>query len=293
MRVFLIFACLTLAGSTATAYAQKTTAPAPKNVTPDDSCTTDGEGRVECRRVFGRGGMFMDSVLMKRAAIGVQVSGTGSSRDTLGLFVSSVTPKGPAENAGIVEGDRLVSINGVDLRVPAADVDDGYASGLPSRRLQREVSKLSPGTRANLRVYSGGRIRDVQVTTGRASDLTRARTMIGFGGDWPDGATIYRDGWNMAPLENMRIREMGPEFEKLRMSIPKMRMSFPRMQMSEPEWRRMREMLPELRRMEFDDMPMLEPGRVYRLRSPERIRKLETERAKARAKTDSAKKARK
>jgi S1-C subfamily serine protease len=105
---------------------------------------------------------------MKRAALGVQVSGTGSARDTLGLFVTSVNSKGPAENAGIVEGDRLVSINGVDLRVPAADIEDGYASGLPARRLQREVSKLTPGTRVNLRVYSGGRIRDVQVTTGRA-----------------------------------------------------------------------------------------------------------------------------
>jgi hypothetical protein len=233
--------------------------------------------------------MFVDSVLTKRAALGVQVSGTGSARDTLGLFVSSVTPKGPAESAGIVEGERLVSINGVDLRVPAADVDDGYASGLPSRRLQREVSKLSPGTRVSLRVYSGGRIRDVQVTTGRASDLTRARTMIGFG-DWPGGNMIYHD---MAPLENMRIREMGPEFERLRMDLPRMRMEFPRMRMSDPEWRRMREMLPDLRRMELDDLPMLEPGRVYRLRSPDRIRKVETERAKAKAKADSAEKSKK
>jgi hypothetical protein len=224
---------------------------------------------------------------MKRAALGVQVSGTGSARDTLGLFVTSVSSKGPAENAGIVEGDRIVSINGVDLRVPSADIDDGYASGLPARRLQREVSKLSPGTRVNLRVYSGGRIRDVQVTTGRASDLTHARTMIGFD-NWPTDTRIFRDGFDAGP---MRIMEMGPELERMRMTLPRLREAFPKMRMPDAEWRRIREMVPELRRMEFDDLPMLEPGRVYRLRSPERIRKLETERAKAKA--DSARKSKK
>jgi hypothetical protein len=111
--------------------------------------------------------------------------------------------------------------------------------------------------------------------------------MIGFG-DWPGGNMIYHD---MAPLENMRIREMGPEFERLRMDLPRMRMELPRMRMSEPEWRRMREMIPDLRRMELDDLPMLEAGRVYRLRSPDRIRKVEEERAKAKA--DSARKSKK
>lgn len=285
MRVSLIFACVTLAGSAATAAAQKPIpAPVPKNVTPDDSCTTAEPGRIECRKVFERG-FLLDSVLMKRAALGVQVSGTGSARDTLGLFVTSVNSKGPAENAGIVEGDRLVSIDGVDLRVPAADIDDGYASALPARRLQREVSKLSPGTRVNLRVYSGGRIRDVQVTTGRASDLTRARTMIGFD-NWPADTRIFRDGFDMAPI---RIREWGPEIEKMRMTLPRIHESFPKMRLPDGEWRRMQEMLPEMRRMEREDFPILEPGRVYRLRSPDRIRKLETERAKAKEKTEKEK----
>ena len=284
MRVSTIFACFALAGSTATAAAQKTTTPAPKKVTPDDTCTTVEPGRIECRKILERG-YFVDSVLMKRAALGVQVSGTGSARDTLGLFVTSVNSKGPAESAGIVEGDRLVSINGVDLRVPSADIDDDYASGLPARRLQREVAKLSPGTRVNLRVYSGGRIRDVQVTTGRASDLTRARTMIGFN-NWPGGNMIYHDGFDMGP---MRIRELGPEFEKMRMTLPKLREAFPKMRIPEGEWRKMQEMLPRLHRMELEDFPMLEPGRVYRLRSPERIRKFELEKAEA----DSVKKSKK
>jgi hypothetical protein len=131
---------------------------------------------------------------MKRAALGLQISSTGTRRDTIGVFVSSVTPKGPAENAGVIEGDRIVSINGVDLRVSSADAEDNYASGLATRRLQREVAKLAPGARVHLRVWSGGRVREVQVTAGRASDLTRMRA-FDLGGGFPGGTYIYRDGF--------------------------------------------------------------------------------------------------
>jgi hypothetical protein len=147
---------------------QKTTAPEKlEKESRPRRCVID-DNQVECSllRAFA-----VDSVLMKRAAIGVSLSATGSPRDTIGVFVSRVTPKGPAENAGIIEGDRIVSINGVDLRVDAADAGDSYASGLPSRRLTREVQKLAPGATVNLRVWSGGRVRDVRVTAGRASDL--------------------------------------------------------------------------------------------------------------------------
>jgi hypothetical protein len=85
--------------------------------------------------------------------------------------VEAVTPKGPAEAAGIIEGDRIASINGVDLRTSAGDTDDSYANGLAAHRLSREVQKLTPGGRVNLRVYSGGRFRDVQVTAGKASEV--------------------------------------------------------------------------------------------------------------------------
>jgi hypothetical protein len=46
----------------------------------------------------------------------------------------------------------------------------------------------------NLRVWSGGRVRDVQVTAGRASDLTRTRA-FSVGSGFPGGTYIYRDGY--------------------------------------------------------------------------------------------------
>ena len=174
-------------------------------IKPDkDGCVTR-DGRTEC--VFRR--MNFDSVMAKRAAIGVQLAPTGSVRDSIGVFVSRVTPNGPAEKAGIVEGDRIVAINGVDLRLNSADAGDSYAAELPVRRLTREVGKLAPGAVATLRVWSGGRVRDVPVTVGRASDLSEFGMMDGF----PRGMIMSMpdmDGVRMQlrDLPRMRLEEM-------------------------------------------------------------------------------------
>ncbi len=222
----------------------------PKKPAPErENCVTTG-GKTEC--TFLRESR-LDSVLAKRAAIGLQLSPTGTSRDTLGVFISRVTPKGPAENAGIVEGDRVVSINGVDLRVNAADAGDSYAAGLPSRRLTREVAKLSPGSVVSLRVWSGGRVRDVQVTAGRASDLGEGG-FYGLFGDGP-GGMVFR---NMPNMENMRV-----PMERLR-SMENMRVPMEHLRMH------------ELPRMRFEDMDL--PSRMRmeglpRLKDGERTRK--------------------
>ena len=188
---------------------------APKKVVaPDREGCETRDGRTEC--VFRK--MDFDSALRKRPAIGIQLSPTGTMRDTLGVFVSRVVPKGPAERAGIFEGDRIVSINGVDLRVNAADAEDSYAANLPSRRLTREVGKLNPGGVANLRVWSGGRVRDVQVTVGNAWDLRESGSygmlLDGVGGVRQlipgfDGARIHlRDMPRFREMPRMRIEEM-------------------------------------------------------------------------------------
>lgn len=274
---------------------RKTLLPAPER------CTTE-DGKIECR-VFRRGDL--DSALMKRAALGLQLTPTGSLRDTLGVFVARVTPKGPAENAGIIEGDRIVSINGVDLRVNPADAGDSYASGLPSRRLTREVAKLSPGSAVNVRVYSGGRIRDVRVTAGRASDLREPGAFGFFDGFGPNGF-IMGDMPNMErmriPLEQMRELEgMKVPLEHLRelegMKIPLERlreMDLPRMHLEDGQ----RRMLLERMRapmMRIEGMPGLREGTRVHVLSPSRVRQLEPEviylDSEGNVITDSAKKA--
>lgn len=162
---------------------------------PDSTCTNFPDGRVECKvlRGFAKGDSAlrnkifyrMDSAMAKRAALGLELRTTGTRRDTLGVFVEAVTHKGPAETAGIVEGDRIAAINGVDLRTAGGDVDDSYTNGLAAHRLSREVQKLTPGSRVTLRVYSAGRFRDVQVTAGKASDVMKLGGRFNF---WTPGA---------------------------------------------------------------------------------------------------------
>jgi hypothetical protein len=195
---------------------------------PDSTCTKFSNGRMECRvyrgwipedSAFGHVSfMRMDSAMAKRAALGIELRSTGTRRDTLGVFVEGVTPKGPAETAGIVEGDRIAAINGVDLRTPAADIDDSYSNGLASHRLTREVQKLTPGSRVTLRVYSGGRFRDLQVVAGKATDVMRlgdhfrmgmpgGEGMMRFGG--PEGMMLYApDGRMMRERIEPLIRRL-------------------------------------------------------------------------------------
>ena len=188
---------------------------------PDSTCTSSADGRVECRiyrgdstrrRIFYR----TDSALAKRAALGIEVRSTGTRRDTLGVFVDAVTPKGPADAAGIVEGDRIAAINGVDLRTSAADTEDSYTNGLAAHRLTREVQKLSPGSRVNLRVYSGGRMRDVQVTAGKATELMRF-----------SGRVLVPGMDGMMRFEGPGAMMLGPDMpmlrERLREDMPMLR----------------------------------------------------------------------
>lgn len=202
------------------------TAAGAQSVTPksDSGCVTSADGRVECRRVIVEGGdgrfrldhARMDSAMLKRAVLGIELRPTGTKRDTLGVFVESVTPKGPAETAGVVEGDRIATINGVDLRVGSGDVDDPYTNGLAAHRLTREVQKLTPGSRVTLRVYSGGRFREVQVTAGRASDFMHdGGFRIHLGGP---GTMRFNGGPGMLRMEG-GPEGMGIDPEHLRIMI--------------------------------------------------------------------------
>lgn len=106
-----------------------------------------------------------------RAVLGLSTGTNGSLRDTLGVFVSSVTAGGPAEKAGIIEGDRIASINGVSLRVAREDAGDAQMSNSRAERLRRELAKLDAGDAAELVIVTAGRSRTVRVTTVKASEL--------------------------------------------------------------------------------------------------------------------------
>jgi membrane-associated protease RseP (regulator of RpoE activity) len=127
-----------------------------------------------------------------RAAIGIVTSTSSGPRDTLGLLVSAVTRNSPAEKAGIEEGNRIAAINGVNLRLAAADVGDPDMANLMTRRLLRELDKVKPTDDVDLRVYGSGQVRSMKVKTvdpeslytSRSRDLRRDmddRPVLGIG----------------------------------------------------------------------------------------------------------------
>ena len=121
--------------------------------------------------------------LEDRPALGLSLSATGSRRDTLGMLVVRVTTDGPAEKAGIVEGDRVSAINGVGLRVAAEDAGDGYMSSARMNRYRRELTKTSVGEDVELRVLSNGQSKTIRIKPVRAGDLPRDRGSVMIIGD--------------------------------------------------------------------------------------------------------------
>ena len=101
MKALLLLSAVAATTVVATLNAQVSTAK------PDSTCTNHPDGRVECKVIrrsapgdsaFGNRIFFRtDSALAKRAALGLELRPTGTRRDTLGVFVEAVTPKGPAE----------------------------------------------------------------------------------------------------------------------------------------------------------------------------------------------------
>jgi len=121
-------------------------------------------------------GQFRYFTNQPRAVIGVSTTSGASSRDTLGVLVSIVRSGSPAEKAGIEEGNRIASINGVSLKLAAADIGDEDMAGVLSRRLTRELDKLKPGDEVDLRVYANGQTKSVKVKTISPDDLDDGST---------------------------------------------------------------------------------------------------------------------
>lgn len=142
---------------------------------------------------------LLEQLRTDRAVLGLNLGGPVTKRDTIGVFVMSVTPDGPAEKAGIVEGDRIAKINGTDLRVPPEDAGDADLSRARSRRLNQEIARLEAGDAVTLTVVSGGRTRDVKVTAVKSSELKNA-----------DGLSFFFDGNGALTFPRLERFNFGP-----------------------------------------------------------------------------------
>lgn len=153
-----------------------------------------------------------------RAALGVGIGSSGSRRDTLGILIASVSDDSPAEKAGLIEGDRLQSINGVDLRVPTEDAGDWGMSSSRVRRLTRELEKIKPGDDVELRVYSGGPTKSVRLKAVKASEVKEHSGF--YFGNMPHAMTFPRSPMVMPRMQgapNVIRYRMNPQEGTIRL----------------------------------------------------------------------------
>jgi len=212
----------------------------------------------------------------ERPVLGLNVSASGSRRDTLGALVTAVATDGPAEKAGIVEGDRIASINGVDLRVAREDAGDRWASSVKMNRFQRELRKVKPGDAVELRVVTAGQARTVRVTAAKAKDVYKDRAdggggvrfeFGGFGGFGGFGDGIgFGEGDFIAPVAPMPPMAPMAPMPRIRMSPPDVVIEGADAEMLRDLGRQYRERADLLRRRaRADAAPMLRAVRSGRM----------------------------
>ena len=155
--------------------------------------------------VFGYAFKSARNDMKNRAVLGVGLASSGSKRDTLGVFVSSVSDGGPADKAGIGEGDRIAAFDGTDLRVPKEDAGDEALSGARVSRLTRALRSKKPGDEVTLRVFQNGRMRDLKVTLGKPTDLGGSGMRFMFG----DEMQGLMQGFTIPRISIPRIRIHG------------------------------------------------------------------------------------
>ncbi|HKT09851.1 MAG TPA: PDZ domain-containing protein [Gemmatimonadaceae bacterium] len=152
-----------------------------------------------------------------RPVLGMSLDGGGSKRDTLGLLVTAVENNGPADKAGIEEGNRIASIDGVDLRVPADEAVGGQLLGAKQMRFSHELQQKKAGDEITLQVYAKGAMKTVKVTAARAADVykdTKGRRIRinGF-----DGSSWVAP---VAPVVRLRgLEDIGESMRPLQIEI--------------------------------------------------------------------------
>lgn len=154
-------------------------------------------------RITISGGDF--SFFSNRARLGVSITSSSDAPDYGGALVSDVTPDGPAERAGIRDGDVITAINGHSLvealpdRTDERDLD--LDASVPVQRLMSLMKDVDPGDEVSVTYERDGAESTVAVVT---DEMERRFGMSsGESGSW---VVAPQADFDFDDLENMRIR---------------------------------------------------------------------------------------
>jgi membrane-associated protease RseP (regulator of RpoE activity) len=88
---------------------------------------------------------LMRIVMNRRARLGIKVNLQARDTDSLGAYVESVTPNGPAAAAGLRSGDLITKVDGKSVLSGGAAAGDRAArQSLPGLRLIELAARLEP-----------------------------------------------------------------------------------------------------------------------------------------------------
>lgn len=171
----------------------------------------DGNEIENCRciRSFSPGEFTwnLSSSGPSRARIGVTLSMTLGETETRGARIESVLEDGPADRAGIREGDIITAINGHSLFDPLDDPEAEESleldGSLPTQRLLQLARALEPGEEVEIEYLRDG---DSRSTTLEAEELGGWGGNVMFLGDNVEGS------WNLKEFQD-QFKDLAEQFK--------------------------------------------------------------------------------
>jgi S1-C subfamily serine protease len=126
-------------------------------------------------RVVAPHDRVMTLVMNRRARLGIKVNLQARDTDSLGAYVESVTPNGPAASAGLRSGDLITKVDGKSvLSGGAAAGDRDGRQSLPGLRLIELAARLEPSDTVAVEFLRGKDRRTVSLVTEDEPDMVMA-----------------------------------------------------------------------------------------------------------------------
>ena len=125
------------------------------------------EPRAEGSHELTRQKMLVELYTNRRVRLGLNVNMRARDTDSIGAFVSSVTPGGPAARAGIKSGDVITRLDGqvVTVRLRNGSYSSAESSA-PGIRLLELASRLAPNDTIAVEFRRGKERKTVSLVTG-------------------------------------------------------------------------------------------------------------------------------
>jgi membrane-associated protease RseP (regulator of RpoE activity) len=215
---------------TVAALASTLLVPLPASLSAQDQSGDSGRaGRLE-RRPDGPDGL-MRIVMNRRARLGIKVNLQARETDSLGAYVQSVSPNGPAARAGIRSGDVITKLDGKSVLAGGqAELQADARQSPPGLRLIELAARLEPNDTVKVEFLRGKDRKTVSLVTEDEPELFAGRGGPGgprvmlrrFGpgdddrmqvGDFMNdfGPGDHLEFWGGGPLGELELAPLNPD----------------------------------------------------------------------------------